>query len=76
MLKGISYLLKPLCEKLTQTKTSFFNADEDRRSTTVVFEWFLYLLELFPTPNLSALGAVFGCRFLIQVLRPFSLGVS
>jgi hypothetical protein len=33
--------------------------------------WFLYLLEIFSTSNLSVLGAVFGCQLLVQVLGYF-----
>jgi hypothetical protein len=76
MSKGIDYLSNLYANNLCKPKPPSVDADEDRRSTTVVFVWFLYLLEFFPTSNLSALGAVFSCRFLIQVLRSFRHEVS
>jgi hypothetical protein len=58
MPKGIDYLLKLCANNLRKPTPPSVDVDGDRRSTTVVTVWFLYLLEFFPTSNLSALGAV------------------
>jgi hypothetical protein len=76
MSKGIVYLSELYATNLCKQKPSSANADEDRRSMTIVFVRFFYSLEFFPTPNLSALGAMFSCRFLIWVLRSFRHEVS
>jgi hypothetical protein len=60
--------LKICANKLRKPKIPSSDADEYRCSTTVVIVWFLYLLEFFPMPNLSAIGAMltvdsqFGCQ--------------
>jgi hypothetical protein len=71
MPKGIEYLLTLYVNKLWKPKPPSAEANEDRCSTTIFFVWFLYLLEFSPTPNLSTLGVVFSCQFLIRVLRYF-----
>jgi hypothetical protein len=76
MPKGIGYLSNLYVNNLCKEKPPSIDVDKDWRSMTVVFVWFLYLLELFSTLNLSVLGAVFSCRFLIQVLRSFSHEIS
>jgi hypothetical protein len=67
MLKGIDYLLNVYVNNLHKPKPPSVDADEDQCSTIIVlfFLWFLYLLEFFLMLNLSALGVVFSCRFLI-----------
>jgi hypothetical protein len=71
MLKGIDCLSKLCVNYLHKPKPPSTDVVEDRRSTTIVFVCFLYLLEFFLTTNLSALGVVFSCRFVIQVLKYF-----
>jgi hypothetical protein len=58
MPKGIDYLLKLRVNNLRKPNPPSVDADGDRHSVTVVTVWSLYLLEFFPTSNLSALGAV------------------
>jgi hypothetical protein len=76
MPKGIGYLSNLYVNNLCKPKPPSTDVDEDQRSVIVFFLWFLYSLEFFPKPNLSALGAVFSCRFLIRVLSSFRHGVS
>jgi hypothetical protein len=59
--KEIDYISNLYANNLRKPKHHFVDSHEDRRSTTIVFVWFVYLLEFFSTLNLSSLGAVFSC---------------
>jgi hypothetical protein len=58
MPKRINYLLNLYANNLRKPNRPSANANEDWRSTTVVFVWFLYLLGFFLMSNLSALGSI------------------
>jgi hypothetical protein len=45
--KGIDHLLNFCANNLHKPKLASIDADEDRRLKTVVFVWFLFLLEFF-----------------------------
>jgi hypothetical protein len=61
MPKGINYLLKLCVNKLRRPSPPSTDGNGDQLSMIIVTVWFLYLLEYFSTPNLSALGSVFSC---------------
>jgi hypothetical protein len=65
-------------QELMQKKTSFFDADGDRCSMTMVFpSGFLFFFEFLSMLNLSASGEVFWLSILYSGVKAFfSHGIS